>query len=154
VHLAGILPRGRKFTVQESYANNNTKTILLAEDEEMLRDALRRILERAGFLLLVAEDAQEALRTAGQYADRIDLLVSNVRLPGMSGSVLATTLSHSRPDLRILLVSGYPLGMLTLPKEWSFLQKPFTTNVLLGRVYEILRLRPQAHTADNQGRPS
>jgi len=56
--------------------NNKANTILLAEDEAMLREPLQRILRRAGFPLLVAEDGQEALRIASEYPDRIDLLVS------------------------------------------------------------------------------
>ena len=65
----------------------------------------------------------------------------------MTGSDLATALRQSRPDLRVLFVSGYPQGTLTLDKRWEVLQKPFTAQVLIDRVHEILSLHlfPRIH---------
>jgi two-component system cell cycle sensor histidine kinase/response regulator CckA len=139
---------------QDSHGTINiAKTILLAEDDATLREPLRRILERAGFSVLVAKDGQEALRIASEYPDRIDLLVADVRMPGMTGPDLATTLRHSRPDLRMLFISARPQRMLTLEKGWNVVHKPFTMQAFLDSVHEILRLRlSQAFRADHQGR--
>ena len=146
LQLDAISPGGRDITIQDSHGVGKAKTILLAEDEPKLREVFRRFLERAGFSLLVAEDGREALRIACQYPDHVDLLVSNVRMPGMTGPDLARALRQSRPDLRVLFVSAYPQGMLTLDKDWEFLQKPFTAQALLDIVYELLSLRSSPST--------
>ena len=139
---------------QESHSIINTaKTILLAEDDATLREPLRRILERAGFSVLMAKDGPEALRIASEYPDRIDLLVSRVWMPGMTGPDLATALRQSRHDLRTLFISATPQRMLTLEKGWNVVHKPFTMQALLDSVHEILRLRlPQGFRADHQGK--
>jgi CheY-like chemotaxis protein len=76
---------------QTSSANTDIakKTILLAEDEPVLRDVLRSIFERAGFSILAAKDGQEALHIASEYSGGIDLLVSDIQMPGMTGPDLA-----------------------------------------------------------------
>ena len=119
-------------------ADHSKRTILLVEDEAMLRDPLRKILERAGFSVHVAKDSGEALRIASEYLDRIDLLVSDVRMPGMTGPELATLLRSSHPELRVLLVSASPQYTVALDPGWSFLQKPFQLKVIIDKVHEIL----------------
>jgi CheY-like chemotaxis protein len=76
---------------QTSSANTDIakKTILLAEDEPVLRDVLRSIFERAGFSILAAEDGQKALHIASEYSGGIDLPVSDIQMPGMTGPDLA-----------------------------------------------------------------
>ena len=126
--------------MQDSRTNTDhaQRTILLVDDETVLRDPLRRILERAGFLILVADDGQEALRIAGEYPDRIDLLISDVQMRGMSGPDLAMALGRIRPGLRVLVISSYPKEVVTLDRTWWFLRKPFTSSALLREVQEIL----------------
>ena len=117
---------------------NNSKTILLAEDEAVFRELCRTIFERAGFSLIAAEDGQEALRIASEHPDAIDLLVSDVQMPGLTGPELATALRRTRPGLRVLLISAYPQCMLLLGNRWHFLQKPFRSQVIIDKVHEIM----------------
>jgi two-component system, cell cycle sensor histidine kinase and response regulator CckA len=116
---------------------NNSKTILLAEDEAVFRELSRTIFERAGFSVIVAQDGLEALRIANEHPDAIDLLVSDVQMPGLTGPELATALRRTRPGLRVLLISAYPQRMLLLGNRWNFLQKPFHPQVIIDKVHEI-----------------
>jgi two-component system, cell cycle sensor histidine kinase and response regulator CckA len=106
-------------------ASHRSPRFSLAEDEATVREFLRTILEAEGYPLLVAEDGQTALELAHKHPDGVGLLISNVQMPGMTGSDLAKELKRSHPDLRILLISGYSQGLLMLDKGWNFLQKPF-----------------------------
>ena len=134
--------------VQESQTTENSKTtILLAEDEPAVRELLQRILKKDGYSILVATDGQEALQIAGEHpADGIDLLVSNVQMPGMTGPDLAKELKQSRPNLRVLLVSAYPQGILMPDSGWSFLQKPFLPKAILDKVRQTLQSTPHEET--------
>lgn len=117
-------------------------TVLLAEDDEQLRELLKVILEEGGYRLLVAKNAQEALELAnGRHA--IDLLISNIQMPGMVGTDLARQLTQSRPSLRVLLISGYSQGVLMLDSGWRFLRKPFSPIAIIEKVEELLRVPPQ-----------
>jgi CheY-like chemotaxis protein len=121
------------------HISDNPKTlILLAEDEKILRNALRKILEKAGYSVLIAEDGEQALQIAHEQLDRIVLLISDVQMPGMTGPELARKLRRSRPDLRVMLISAYPQGMLILDTGWHFLQKPFLQSAILDKVKQIL----------------
>jgi CheY-like chemotaxis protein len=133
--------------VSSDNTDNYKKTILLAEDDAMLREVLRRIFERADFSTLVAEDGQEALRMATDYPDRIDLLVSDIQMPGMTGPELATVLRDSQPNLRVMLMSAYPRGVFMLNTGWSFLQKPFPPSVIVDKVQQILAFPLENHFA-------
>jgi DNA-binding NtrC family response regulator len=117
---------------------NNSDTILLAEDEAAFRELYRAIFERAGFSVIVAEDGQEALRIASEHPDAIDLLVSDVQMPGLTGPELATALRRTRPGLRVLLISAYPQRTLLLGNRWNFLQKPFRSQVIIDKVHKIM----------------
>ena len=103
-----------------------------------LRNLLQAIFKKAGFTLLVAEDGQEAAQLALEHDGTIDLLVSNVQMPHVTGPDLAKALKKSRPDLRVLLISGYPQGLLMLDNGWSFLQKPFSSDLLARTVRDML----------------
>jgi len=116
--------------------------ILLAEDEPAIRNLLRRCLEKAGFCALIAADADEALRLASEHPARIDLLISDIQMPGMSGLDLAKTLRRLEPGMRVMLMSAYPAGMLVLDSGWSFLRKPFLPNAFIEKVREILAEPP------------
>lgn len=109
---------------------------------------LRTIFEEAGYslLLLVAEDGQRALQIAHEHPDGIALLLSNVQMPGMTGPDLARELRRSRPDLRVMLISAYPQGVLMLDTGWNFLQKPFLPSAILDKVKQILSSPPPADT--------
>src|SRR5689334_6070253 len=99
------------------------KTILLVEDTVPLLRAVQTILEEAGFTVLAAAGATEAMRLA-EHAKVIDLLLSDVMMPEISGPDLATKLKQSRPGMRVILMSGYAgRGMLVLNHGWHFIQK-------------------------------
>ena len=118
-----------------------SETILLAEDEPALRQKLREVLERAGYQVLVAADGDEGLQLALRESQPIHLLLTDVVIPGMSGSGLAERLRTLFPHLRILYISGYPNGgdkKVDLPLEATFIQKPFNKEKLLRRVREVL----------------
>ena len=118
------------------------ETILLAEDNELVRGLSRSVLEHFGYRVLETEDGEEAGRMSKGYEGPIHLLLTDVVMPGISGRVLAEQLQNSRPGIKILFMSGYSeeafqlKGMQNLGAH--FLQKPFTPEELGLRVREIL----------------
>jgi two-component system, cell cycle sensor histidine kinase and response regulator CckA len=119
-----------------------SETILLVEDEEAVRLLSRALLERQGYRVLEARDAEEALRVAAAEPGVIELLVTDVVMPGPSGPELFQRLSPLRPLMRVLYLSGYTdeaivkRGVLT--EGTPFLQKPFTATALSIKVRELL----------------
>lgn len=119
-----------------------TATILLVEDEDAVRTIVGTVLRRSGYRVLEAASPAAALDVFRQHGASIDLLITDVVMPGTSGPALAESLMTTRPDLRVLLISGYsesgvPLANNGRPNVW-FLGKPFPPSVLAGRVGEIL----------------
>ena len=114
------------------------KTILVVEDTALVLNTVRMILERAKFTVLAAGNAEEAMRLAG-FAKTIDLLLSDVMMPDMSGPDLAHQLKELRPEMRVMLMSGYPDGaMLVLNYGWHFIKKPFVPSQLVAKINEVL----------------
>ncbi len=122
--------------------SRGTETILLVEDEQAVRDLARLVLERQGYIVLAAADGREALQVAARDPRHLDLLVTDVVMPGMSGPDLARTLRAGRPDLRVLLLSGYTRDAVGRRNEleagMAFLGKPFTPDTLARKVHEAL----------------
>jgi len=116
-----------------------TERLLVVEDDPLVRMTIHACLAPLGYRLAVATDGAEAL---GMDMDGIDLLVTDVVMPGLSGGSLAARLREARPDLPVLFVSGYEPGLLFpdgLPHGRSgFLQKPFTTEDLARAVRSLL----------------
>ena len=118
-------------------------TVLVVDDEPGLRAVTARVLRRAGHTVLLAADAGEAVRVAAASGRRIDLLLTDVFMPGESGPDLARKLRAAEPGLRVLFTSGYTGDRLTrhgLATE-AFLPKPYSMDELLSRVAEQLRVR-------------
>jgi two-component system cell cycle sensor histidine kinase/response regulator CckA len=114
------------------------KTILVVEDTVLVLNTVCMILERAKFTVLAAGSAEEAMRLAG-FARTIDLLLSDVMMPDMSGPDLALQLKELRPEMRVMLMSGYPDGaMLVLNYGWHFIEKPFVPAQLVAKINEVL----------------
>jgi signal transduction histidine kinase/CheY-like chemotaxis protein len=117
-------------------------TILLVEDEAAVRRLARRVLEQVGYTVLEAPDGPEALRLVDRWDGDIDLAVTDVIMPGMSGQELSARLRATRPWLKILYVSGYTDDAIlqhgTLLPNTAFLQKPFTPGALAQRVAEAM----------------
>jgi two-component system, cell cycle sensor histidine kinase and response regulator CckA len=116
------------------------ETILLVEDEDVVRAPLRRILHDAGYEVLCASNGVDALQIAESYAGRIDLLISDVIMPQMGGRELVERLTRERCDLKVLFISGYTGDArdATALGPHSYLQKPFSTTVIRSRVREVL----------------
>jgi len=113
-------------------------TILLAEDEPKLRLMLGLILQAAGYDLMIARDGHQALQLAKGHAGRIDMLLSDIQMPGLTGTDLAKELLRARPNLKIMLMSGCVSALDVFESEWHFLQKPFAPNRLLEEVRFVL----------------
>ncbi|HVD77626.1 MAG TPA: response regulator [Vicinamibacteria bacterium] len=116
--------------------------VLLVEDEASVRELLRELLETAGYSVLEASRPGEALRIAQARAEPIQLLITDVVMPEMTGPELARRLAEMRPGLRMLFLSGYTEGVVVdkglLGEGAHFLQKPFTGEVLEAKVREVL----------------
>ena len=124
---------------QSDLALRGSETVLLVEDEESVRQLVRETLVARGYIVLEAENGESALALAGRQQAPIDMLITDVVMPGMSGRELARTLCSSRPTTKILYLSGYTEDMLVedgIDPNAAFLQKPFTLQALLRKVRE------------------
>jgi PAS domain S-box-containing protein len=128
-----------------SAVQGGDETILLVEDDELVRGLAKTVLARKGYVIIEAPDADEALRAVAEHAGQIDLLLTDVVMPGISGGLLAQRLSEQYPGVRILYMSGYPDGAVVdhgvLAPGTAFLQKPFTPAGLAGAVRDVLDTR-------------
>jgi two-component system, cell cycle sensor histidine kinase and response regulator CckA len=114
-------------------------TILLAEDEALLRELGETILRQAGYNVLTAPDAHELLLLLNGYSEPVDLLLTDVVMPGLSGQELAHLARARWPQIRVLYMSGYSDEELeSLLRDSSFLQKPFTPSELMAKVKELI----------------
>ncbi len=123
--------------------SQSAPTILVVEDDPSIRWILQRMLERAGYELIVAENGDEALALANDHTGPIDLLVTDVTMPGMNGFELGGCIGSTHPETSVLFVSGYaedssPVRKGLTTAGQAFLLKPFTRDALLGKVKELL----------------
>src|SRR5205085_12471001 len=118
------------------------ETILLVEDEEVVRSLARLVLEMHGYTVLEAGNAGEALLVYNRYPGRIHLMVTDVVMPGLSGRELAERLETLGHGLKVLYMSGYTDDAMvrhgTSDAKIPFLQKPFTPEALARKVREVL----------------
>jgi len=126
----------------ESPVPGGKETILLAEDDEMVRWLAKRILEQAGYTVLMAENGEEAVALYQQYGDRIALAVMDVVMPKMSGYEACRRMAALRPGLRVLFASGYSEKVIHADilgnERFPLIQKPFTRAALLRAIRETL----------------
>ncbi len=119
-----------------------TETVLVAEDEQIVRVLIRKVLEQAGYTVLLAGGGAEALQLAERHSGAIHLLVTDVVMPGMSGPELARRLLERRSETKVLFLSGYADDAVArhgvLAPGTAFMQKPFSPSVLATRVREVL----------------
>jgi two-component system cell cycle sensor histidine kinase/response regulator CckA len=121
--------------------DRGTETVLLVEDDDLVRKAARRILETDGYQVLEAGNGAEALAVAEQHGGTIDLLLTDVVMPRMNGRDLATALRLCRPRVKVIYVSGYAGGLIDSEdpgERRAHLRKPFSPAALLGKVREQL----------------
>jgi two-component system cell cycle sensor histidine kinase/response regulator CckA len=123
-------------------AARGTETVLLVEDNEQVRIVAREILRRYGYVVVEAAGAAEAIRLVAAHPGKLDLLLTDMRMPHMSGVELARHVTRDRPDIRVLCMSGYSddaaLRDGVAGESIAFLQKPFTPDSLARKVREVL----------------
>ena len=122
---------------------SQSKTILLVEDEPAIRKLITRTLAGAGYELLAARNGDEALSIAGQHRGMIDLLLTDVVMPGMNGFEFGKLIGSAHPETIVLFVSGYSRDSTSVRSGLrnagrAFLLKPFTQDALLAKVREVL----------------
>jgi CheY-like chemotaxis protein len=119
-----------------------SETIMVVEDDKMVRDMAKSILQKYGYSILGAPDGEEAIRVSEQHEGPIHLMLTDVVMPGISGRVLAERLAVQRPKMKVLYMSGYTDNAIVrhgvLDKEVILLQKPFTVEALAQKVREVL----------------
>ena len=125
------------------------QTILLVEDEDALRSLAVRILEPAGYTVLAAGLPSEAIELAAHHGDGVNLLLTDLVMPEMSGAKLAAQLSSARPGLRVIYTSGYVARPGELPEGAAFIGKPYTRAQLLAAIGAALG--PPAGTRARRG---
>jgi CheY-like chemotaxis protein len=130
---------GRWNCVAEKEMLEGAETILFVEDEGFVREVTSQVLRSAGYRVLTAKNAAEAIHVFDQCSSEVELLLTDVVLPGETGRVLAAKLRQRNPELNILLVTGYAEQMrLQGCDREECLAKPFSSEVLLRRVRQQL----------------
>jgi hypothetical protein len=146
IYLPEVLEAGEepKESPQDATPLSGSETILLVEDEGPLRAVICEILGACGYKVLEAESPDQALSLASSHGGSIDLMLSDVVMPQMTGPQTAQRLQAFRPDARVLYMSGYTDEHIgrhgVLDPATSFIQKPFTVRALLSKVREVLEL--------------
>jgi len=128
-------------------AAQGKETILLVEDDEVVRKLVSEVLDHEGYRLLEAANGVAALSICAQYEERIHLLLTDVIMPEMSGRDLADRLVLQHPKMKVLFMSGYPDDVIAdhgvLDAGTAFIQKPFAPDVLARKVRDVLDGRGQ-----------
>ena len=122
--------------------SGRTKTILFVEDETFVRNVTGEVLRSAGYKVLIARSADEALAAYREYRGAVDFLLTDVVLPGETGILLASELTREDPELQVLFISGYAeqLGMCN-SEHAECLAKPFSSIILLDKIKQLLDRR-------------
>jgi DNA-binding response OmpR family regulator len=121
--------------------------ILIAEDEVMVRNLIRHILQAEGHEILAAADGYEALELSRKYDGTIDMLITDIKMPRMDGLALIEKLRKERPNMRILIMSGHFSEELRGQEAgFTFLRKPFPPGVFLDKVRKVLSDTPGERT--------
>ncbi len=127
---------------RETARPRGDETVLVVEDDEIVRRLVSQVLKKSGYVVLEASGPEHALQIAEERAEPIPLMITDVVMPGMSGRQLATRLAPSRPQMRVLYISGYTDDSVVrhglLDPTMNFLQKPFTPSALARKVREVL----------------
>jgi DNA-binding NtrC family response regulator len=110
------------------------KTILVVDDDTAILSVVSKLLSESGYNVLTAGTGATGLEASKKFPSEIDLLLSDFQMPGMSGVDLATAMTADRPQLKVLLMSGFTNGMLVLNEGWHFLPKPFIASQLCALV--------------------
>jgi len=115
--------------MEDSTTGDDLKTVLIVDDNAEILSVISKYLQN-DYKVLVADSGSMALEQARKYDGKIDLLLTDFEMPVMSGIELATLLTAERPNIKVLLMSGFTGGMLVLNEGWHFLAKPFIQSQL------------------------
>ena len=120
-------------------------TVLVVDDEEDLRDIIRRMLDRRGFATLIAGDSQQAIEVCREHPGEIDILVTDLGLPGVTGGELSREATELRPGMRVVYISGLPKEMAVadglIEPDALLVKKPFGTELLIEALRSVLAER-------------
>jgi PAS domain S-box-containing protein len=133
--------KAKESRAQADAIPTGSETVLLVADEQGLRTAVREFLRSSGYIVLEASNGMEALQICEIYQERIDMLLTDYIMPGLSGPGLGTLAIKQRPTLRIICMSGYTDRITQVPdscKTITFLQKPFSLSMLAQTVRHVL----------------
>lgn len=143
VYLPRVDARETETNIQEApHTPCGTETVLLVEDEDMVRKMTKEILETSGYRVLEACNGIEALAIGRAHTTQIELMITDVVMPRMSGTELAKAWVPLHPETRIIYISGYTDHAIVqhgvLQDGVAFIQKPFTPATLGGKIREVL----------------
>jgi PAS domain S-box-containing protein len=141
VYLPGLQAPAEPLETGQVEAPHGSETILVAEDAELIRQLTREILEVRGYNVIEAADGEQALQICKTYVGTIHLTLSDVVMPGMNGRELAEQAVRLRPEMKVLLMSGYAEEIARsgfLRSGFHFIEKPFTSNSLALKIREVL----------------
>jgi CheY-like chemotaxis protein len=131
--------------MSEDSSPSERPTVLVVDDEEDLRDIMRRMLERRGFDTLVAADSTQAITACREHAGDIDVLVTDLGLPGVSGGELSRLAADLRPAMGVVYISGLPKDIAVskglIGADALLVKKPFTSELLVAALRSVLAER-------------
>lgn len=134
-----------------SRSRETLETILVVDDNEAVLHVVATILESANFRVLMADGPGTALTLAEEHDETIDLLLSDVEMPEMSGPDLGERLKKTRPDLHVMLMSGGAKGnLLVLNYGWAYIQKPFVADRLIQMITDVLHSRNRSQSGGQE----
>ena len=120
-------------------------TVLVVDDEEDLRDIMRRMLERRGFDALMAGDSEQAVEVCRVHPEEIDVLVTDLGLPGASGGELSRAATALRPRMGVVYISGLPKDIAVskglIAEDALLVKKPFTSDLLIEALHQVIAQR-------------
>ncbi len=123
--------------------NHQRGTVLFADDEPLLRELGETILTQAGYKVISAPDSDALKSLLTEYSGAIDLLLTDVNMPGITGPELARLVRELRPNIRVLYMSGWAADEIkNLDRDAVFLQKPFSPSELTAKVAEVILQAP------------
>ena len=129
--------------------NNNSKTVLVVDDEPEIRKLVSAMVSQFGYQVLTADSGEHALKLYQNHKAPLELLIADVVAPGMSGPMLADKLTALQPDLKVLYISGYDnthvVQKYVVERGHALLPKPFTVEELQTKIKQLLK--PVAYTA-------
>ena len=141
IYLPRVEPSTQAAPAQRTAASKGSETILLVDDEEGVRKLLSAVLQSGGYTVIEAANGSAALSVYEKNAHKIDLVLTDVVMPQMSGFDLGRELAGRNPDLQVLYMSGYcdsPINSPPGEPAVAFLNKPFTPDILLAKIREVL----------------